>query len=93
MCRYWLRSTRFSFHIVKHFDFDDPNMYDRVVKNSNVVINLIGSRHQTKEKKEQLARESVTYNYKKEAQFVDLFGTYFEAIGIDPVAKKAKALP
>ena len=29
---------------VKHFDFDDADMYDRVVKNSNVVINLVGPR-------------------------------------------------
>ena len=32
----------------------------------------------TDEKKKQLAAESVTYNFKKEAQFVDLFGAYFE---------------
>ena len=27
---------------VKHMDFDDPKMIDNVIKNSNVVINLIG---------------------------------------------------
>ena len=27
---------------VKHMDFDDPKMIDLVIKNSNVVINLIG---------------------------------------------------
>jgi nucleoside-diphosphate-sugar epimerase len=37
---------------VKHFDFDDPNMYDRVVKNSNVVINMVGPRLKVKEREE-----------------------------------------
>ena len=32
----------------------------------------------TIEKKRQLANESVTYNFKKEVQFVELFGAYFE---------------
>ena len=32
----------------------------------------------TVEKKRQLAAESVTYNYKKEKQFIELFGAYFE---------------
>jgi len=38
--------------IVKHFDFDDPNMYDRVIKNSNVVINLVGPRNKVKKREE-----------------------------------------
>ena len=37
---------------MKHFDFDDPNMYDRVVKNSNVVINMVGPRLKVKEREE-----------------------------------------
>lgn len=44
----------------------------------------------TDEKKKQLAAESVTYNFKKERQFIELFGAYFDQIGIDPVTKKAK---
>lgn len=39
-------------HLVKHFDFDDPKMYDRVIKNSNVVINLVGPRHSVKSREE-----------------------------------------
>ena len=27
---------------VKHMDFDDTKMIDNVIKNSNVVINLVG---------------------------------------------------
>ncbi len=42
------------------------------------------------EKKKQLAKASLTYNFKKEAQFVKLFGDYFEMVGIDPVTKQAK---
>lgn len=38
--------------LVKHFDFDDPDMYDRVVKNSNVVINLVGPRLKVKDRAE-----------------------------------------
>lgn len=30
--------------IVKHMNFDDPKMIDRVIGNSNVVINLVGPR-------------------------------------------------
>lgn len=37
---------------MKHFDFDDPDMYDRVVKNSNVVINLVGPRLSVKKRDE-----------------------------------------
>ena len=29
------------------------------------------------------------YNYKKEEKFVELFGAYFDQIGIDPVTKQA----
>ena len=43
----------------------------------------------TNEKKQQLARESLTYNFKKEEQFFELFGGYFSQIGIDPVTKQA----
>ena len=39
-------------NLVKHFDFDDPDMYDRVVKNSNVVINMVGPRLKVKDRKE-----------------------------------------
>lgn len=40
-----------------------------------------------------MARESLTYNYKKEEQFVELFGGYFPQIGIDPVTKQAIVKP
>ena len=36
-----------------------------------------------------MARESLTYNYKKEELFLELFGGYFPQIGIDPVTKQA----
>ena len=42
----------------------------------------------TVEKKKQLAAESIAYNFKKEAQFVELFGDWFEQIGLDPVNKR-----
>ena len=51
-----------------------------------------GLRNVTDEKKRQLAAESVTYNFKKEKQFIELFGGYFDQIGIDPVTKKAKVV-
>ncbi|KAL4488781.1 hypothetical protein ABPG72_016434 [Tetrahymena utriculariae] len=35
-------------HIMRHFNYDDDNMYDMAIKNSNVVINLVGSRLQNK---------------------------------------------
>ena len=43
----------------------------------------------TTEKKVKLAKESLAYCFKKEEQFVELFGDYFEQIGIDPVTKKS----
>lgn len=52
-----------------------------------------GSIKTTVEKKRKLAAESLTYNYKKEEQFVDLFGGWFEQIGIDPVTKQAVPKP
>lgn len=30
--------------LVRHMNFDDPKMLDRVIANSNVVINLVGPR-------------------------------------------------
>lgn len=45
-------ATGFEFNLVKHFDFDDPDMYDRVVRNSNVVINLVGPRLSCKRRDE-----------------------------------------
>lgn len=35
-------------YIVKHMNFDDPKMIDRVIQNSNVVINLVGPRKNIK---------------------------------------------
>jgi len=34
--------------IVKHMNFEDPKMIDRVIQNSNVVINLVGPRKNIK---------------------------------------------
>ena len=48
-----------------------------------------GSVKTTDVKKRQLAAESITYNFKKEAQFKEHFAAYFEMIGLDPVTKKA----
>ena len=42
------------------------------------------------DKKRQLAAESLLYNFKKEAQFEELFSGFFEAVGIDPVTKCAR---
>lgn len=33
---------------MRHFDFDNDSLYDEAIKNSNVVINLVGSRAQNK---------------------------------------------
>ena len=46
----------------------------------------------TDEKKVKLAKESLAYNFKKEKQFVELFGDYFDQVGIDPVTKSAKLI-
>lgn len=35
-------------YIMRHFHFDDDRLYDEAIKNSNVVINLVGSRAQNK---------------------------------------------
>ena len=43
----------------------------------------------TDEKKKLLAKQSVAWNFKKEEQFVKLFGDYFAMVGIDGVTKKA----
>lgn len=33
---------------MRNFNFDDDRLYDEAIKNSNVVINLVGSRAQNK---------------------------------------------
>lgn len=38
--------------IVKHMDFDNMEMIDRVIKNSNVVINLVGPRKNVKQRRD-----------------------------------------
>ncbi|EGR31413.1 ndufa9 protein, putative [Ichthyophthirius multifiliis] len=39
-------------YLMKHFNFDDDKMYDAAIRNSNVVINLVGSRLQVKDLKQ-----------------------------------------
>lgn len=43
-------------YLVQHMDFNDPNMLDWVMKDSNVVINLCGPRNRVKDYEE--AREA-----------------------------------
>ena len=50
--------------IVKNMDFNDKNMIDRVIKNSNVVINLVGPRTKLK-KREDFEYVSKLYNILK----------------------------
>ena len=35
-------------YIMRNFNYDDDRLYDEAIKNSNVVINLTGSRAQNK---------------------------------------------
>lgn len=34
--------------LMEEFNFNDPNCYDMAIQNSNVVINLVGSRYNKK---------------------------------------------
>ena len=45
----------------------------------------------TPDNKKKLARESLAYNFKKEAQFVELFGDFFDRVGIDRDTRQAVA--
>ena len=40
-------------------------------------------------KRKLMANQSLEFNFKKEKEFADLFGTFFHLIGIDKDTKKA----
>ena len=43
-------------------------------------------------KRRQFAKQSLEFNFKKEKEFTELFGTYFDKIGIDPKTKTSFAV-
>ena len=99
--KYFTPQGRFEVNYPVCTSFSDyhPESWDPSWSVQTIVLGLIsfmlsdemtaGGIRTTTEKKVKLAKESLAYCFKKEEQFVELFGDYFEQIGIDPVTKKA----
>ena len=88
-----------NYPICTSFSDYHPESWDPSWSVQTIVLGLIsfmlskeitaGGIRTTDEKKKLLAKQSVAWNFKKEEQFVKLFGDYFAMVGIDGVTKKA----